>query len=235
METTWKPSLEDIAHTLEKLDFCEPKPAALKTLHWLLEKGSAARGMWEELTKMRPEGVSLYELAKLVAVLETGGAAPESQPVMVWLLNQAPEAQEQWQQLRQLCEDMIVDPTVSQHPLSALQRYRDLERLLALDYWRDPSDLLDPGRDRGYHYEELLALTDAQLMREKEGSRRERLIMIRSRIALYTEKNRNIETLDEKLERLQLWRQQEGKGLTAAELEEAASLLRLAESADAPS
>lgn len=59
--------------------------------------------------------------------------------------------------------------------------------------------------------------------------------MIRSRIALYTEKNRNIETLDEKLERLQLWRQQEGKGLTAAELEEAASLLRLAESADAPS
>lgn len=229
MKHAWTPDLTNIAHLLEDLEARQPKPQALKTLHWLLTRAAAAKVMWNELCAERKDGVTLYELAKLVAATETGGVSPESQPVVVWLLEQVPETQEKWQQLRQLCEDMAVDHSDPPRPLSALQRSRDLDRLLALNIWNDPAELLDPRRECGYQYDELLALVDARLAREPEGAGRDRLMITRTRIARYTELDRHMKTLDEKFKQLQQWRESEGRGLTAEQLEDAAAMLRMGE------
>ena len=229
MGEPWSPDLNNIAHALEDLESDQPKPLALKTLRWLVEHSEAAQAMWAELTAARAEGVTLFELAKLVVAAENGGASPESQPVVVWLLEQVPFMQEHWQTLRQLCEDMAVDPHEPRRPLSALQRSRDLDRLLALDFWSDPAELLDPRGVYGYLYEELLALLEARIHRAESGPQRDQLLTARIRIARYAEMDRKLKNLDEKFRQLQRWRENEGQGLTAEQLEDAAALLRMAE------
>lgn len=54
-------------------------------------------------------------------------------------------------------------------------------------------------------------------------------MVVRTRIARYADLDRHLKTLDEKLEQLQKWQQSDGKGMTSAELERAAAVLRLAE------
>jgi hypothetical protein len=173
-----KPTPLAVAQILESMLLSEqPYVESLPTLLWMLEASPQTRDMLEQLTRPRENAPTLMDLAKLI--LAISGEDLRDYPTALWLVRQSEEGRQAYEELRRLGEDVgdVVDG--ERWPVTALQRHREVDLLLACeDDWDDPADVLDPTRDHVSHeaYRQWLSICVARRSRGEGDAERLRVV-----------------------------------------------------------
>ncbi len=161
------PTLTDIANVLEAPSSTEPYRHALPTVRWLIKQSPKAQALYDELHKDTMDRPSPMELAKLLCAIESGAQFPESQHTVRWLIGQAEAAQGVYAELERMASDAAAD---LEWPYRVLKWHWQVDRLLVVDDWADPAEIIDITGDAGVDYEELFKICTVRLARG-EGDR----------------------------------------------------------------
>ncbi len=220
------PTLEDLARLLQTAAAGGFHRGARDTAHWLVEE--SAPELYAELVASSDDQPSPMEMARLMAAVTSGSAMPEALDAAYWLIAQSELASEHLARLEQLASDTGV--TFKGFNLMQILDYEaELDRLVtAEDEWLDPSDVLDPTRNRGIDCRALYNLCCARIERSQGGERRQ-LEAVRDKLERPAELERLLPVFGRRFEFLQKWLAEVRDPEAAAEsLEEMGRLLRSA-------
>ncbi len=221
-----EPTLEDLARLLETAAGGKHHRGARDTAHWLIEE--SAPELYAELAAASDDEPSPMELARLISAVTSDWEIPEALGAAHWLIAQSELASAHLARLEQIEAD--AGDALRNYSLMLILDYdAELDRLLAAeDDWQDPSDVLDPTRNRGINCRALYNLCRARIERS-EGAERRQLEAVRDKLERPAELERLLPLFGRRFELLQKWLAEVRDPEAAAEsLEEMGRLLRSA-------
>ncbi len=226
MDAPQTPTLEDLARLLETASGGDYHPGTPETARWLIEESAAE--LYSELVAKSGEEPSPMELARLLCAVTSHWGIPEALDAAHWLVAQSELASAHLGQLEQLAADTGT-ALGNNRWRTVLDREHELDRLLeAADDWQDPSDVLDPTRNRGIYCQRLYNLCCARIERA-QGDARRQLEAVRDKLKRPAELERLLRIPHRRFELLQQWLAEVGDPENAADsLEEMGRLLRSA-------
>ncbi len=218
------PTLTDLADVLEAPSSTEPyRRHALPTVRWLIKQSPEAQALYDELHKDTGDRPSPMELAKLLCAIEAGAQFPEAQHTVRWLISQAEAAQGAYAELERMATDADDD---LEWPSRVLTWHRQVDRLLEVDGWDDPAEIIDPTGDAGVNYAPLFKICTVRLARG-EGDRR-RLEAAVGKLERWVKVKRGLPLLIERARKVRHQLKDLGDPQSAAdEMEKMAAALRL--------
>lgn len=122
---------------------------------------------------------TMVELAEFLHCAAGHGHFDNVENVALWLIEQSDEAMDMYHTLKSMARDAGLEEHVAWLHQAACS-HDEFERLLAVEGWKDPAEIIDPSRSGAFRCEYLLSICEARLARG-EGSRRQ-LEKIRRRL-----------------------------------------------------
>jgi len=176
-----RPSIKEIAELLDlAIEESIPKSGSA-TFRWLIDHQPELRRIWEELQQPTALGLSGLEIARLAVAVEE--AEPEElERSARRLLALIPTMRKTLDRLDQMAADLGGKPDNEGWVDCVLAVHEEHRRLMRAREDADPERILNPSGEIGVDYERLIAINDAQLMREESPRRRERLQRVRFRL-----------------------------------------------------